>query len=136
MRKRFWVCAVVVMACMLCLSCGAGFGAMRNLLEDFRSAISRRDSEAAQAAIKAGVNPKDAVERIILTNPSPQEDDFFVPLVKALAKKGNFKGISLYANSGEEGRDPQGNYRLGRAVASNKVMEALLDGGGGLTLTK
>ena len=127
--KRFCVCAVVMMACVLCLTCGAGFAAMRNVLMDFRDAIIKRDSEAAQAAIKAGVNPVDAVERIILTNPSPSEDDFFVPLVKALAKKGKFKGVSLYTDSGEEGRDPQGNYRLGRAISSNKVMEALLDGG-------
>ena len=44
MRKRLCVCAVVVMACVLCLSCVAGFGAMQNLLMDFREAIMRRDS--------------------------------------------------------------------------------------------
>ena len=48
MRKRLCVCAVVVMACVLCLSCVAGFGAMQNLLMDFREAIMRRDSEAAE----------------------------------------------------------------------------------------
>ena len=113
MRKRFCVYAVVMTAVVLCLSCGACFAAMRNLLMDFRDAIMKRDSEAAQAAIKSGVNASDGAKIILSFNPSDKDDNFFVPLIKALAKNGNFKEMKLFLGF----------------ISSNKVLEALLDGG-------
>ena len=129
MKKRFFIYAVLMIAFVFCLYCDVGFAAMRNLLDDFRSAISRRDLKAAQTAINEGINASDGVKSLLLYNPSDKDDDFFVPLVKALAKKGSFKDVSLYVGSGTSGLERGGNYRLGMVISSNKVIDALLEGG-------
>ncbi len=120
------ICTVLLVTLMA----GNSLGAMRNLLSEFRSAISVRDSGKAQSLIKEGVDASDAVSIIISRNPSGNEDeDFFVPLIKALAKKTSFKNIPLYIGNGEAGRDDLGNIMLGTPIASNKILSALLDGG-------
>lgn len=126
MKYRMSVCAVLLVAVIA----GCSSAAMRNLLTEFDAAVSRRDSEKARSFIKEGVDANDAVRIIISRNPVGNEaEEFFVPLIKVLAKKTSFKDIPLYVGSTESGRDNQGNIMLGIPIASNKILEALLDGG-------
>lgn len=126
MKKHFVVFAAVMIACVLCMSWGTCFAAMRNLMDEFKTAVDAGDLEKVDALIKEGLQVNDTVAIVCLKaifDPAVKVD-FMISLIKRLAEaKADFKYVfkikteySAFINKGT-------NY------LSTRVLKAFLEAG-------
>ena len=126
MKKHFSFVLFSLMVTLFYVSnvCVAS-AALRNLLSEFRSAVSSNNIEKVQALLKEGVDINDVAKFVIVNSPAKSNGSFYVSLIETVAKvKGGKKALQNNFPP-----DDDGNFYRKFNDIPNAVLKALLEAG-------